>query len=154
MQLDICGTYRGEIDLNRVLSALGIDSKSRRQRLIRGDGVYDYLGDKPPNPHWSWFDDEEDNNFDVITWRDIVGSECGGAHIRTWDAEPDARSTGHRYRCSKRAMYILGISVLVVCLKVCQPQVWNISVSPVLKGVTRLRRVADFFGIKAPTGIE
>ena len=146
VQLDVCGMDRGELDLKRLLWALGVDSRRRRQRLIRRSDKYDYLGDEPPNMHWGWFDDDEENDFDATTWRNIADSVYDESHFRHWDAEPDARSAGHRSCCSKRTMYALGmIALLVVYLKVYKPHVWKTSVSLILRTVAKLRRLADSF---------
>jgi hypothetical protein len=144
IQLDVYSAGPEQPDLRRALLALGVDSNSRQQRLIKRSRAHDYLGDEPPSTHWDLFEGEEDNEFDAITWRDIVDPACDASYIRDWGDELDARSAGRRSCCPKRTAYALGMIVLLVLyLGVYQPQVCKSFVSLISGVVTRIWRFVD-----------
>lgn len=74
-------TYE-EVDVKRLLFALGVDSERRQRRLVRRASEYDYLGDRPPCAWWCWYLDEEAEVFNISNWGIRVDSDNGHSALQ------------------------------------------------------------------------
>lgn len=140
VQLGVINPQGESINMKRLLIALGVNSVSRQRRLVRRSREYDYLGELPPNPHWSWFDDQEAGELDVDSWENGTDPENDDFHVQNWGVERNTRAADQGISRTKRAMYMLGTMVfLLMVLKTYRPRVWKVSVSLILSNIAKAR---------------